>query len=152
MTREILFKAKRKDNGEWVEGDLLHTRHADVVLISDFEDQLFRCDGNTLCQYTGLTDKNGKKIWENDILKFNDEIWDSCYTSCGTEYDSWEVENYGLVGYCDYSARYDFTKYKYNENQVEADLHENHDIEFSEFVKEHEVIGNIFDNPEVVQG
>lgn len=58
--REILFKAKRLDNGEWVEGDLLHTRHADVVLISDFKDQLFRCDGNTLRQYTGLTDKNAE--------------------------------------------------------------------------------------------
>lgn len=65
--REILFKAKREDNGKWVEGDSLHTRYDNTVLISDFEDQLFRCDGNTLCQYTGLTDKNGRKILENDI-------------------------------------------------------------------------------------
>ena len=157
MNREILFKAKRKDNGEWVEGGYFSEPYTDkkyIVRWNSFGigfNEFIEVNPDTICQYTGLTDKNGKEIWENDILKFNDEIWDSCYTSCGTEYDSWEVENYGLVGYCDYSARYDFTKYKYNENQVEADLHENHDIEFSEFVKEHEVIGNIFDNPELLE-
>ena len=167
--REILFKAKttKKDNPKhefnekWVEGNLILC--GEKAYIHPISNKI-RTTGeigriivlhevihNTLCQYTGLTDKNGKRIWENDILKFNDEVWYSCYTSCGTEYDSWEAENYGVVGYCDYSARYDFTKYKYNENQVEADLHENHDIEFSEFVKEHEVIGNIFDNPELLE-
>lgn len=62
MSREILFKAKRKDWEElpkdqwWVEGDLLHMRYDDIVLINNFEDQLFRCDGNMVCQFTGLHD------------------------------------------------------------------------------------------------
>lgn len=68
MNREILFKAKRKDNGKWVVGDLLHTGDVDAVLISDCYSQLYRCDSNTICQYTGLTDKNGQKIWKNDIV------------------------------------------------------------------------------------
>lgn len=158
MDREILFKAKRKDNSEWVKGyyqkrfDLDGSEQHLIFWSKSYT--VWECaeiDLDTLCQYTGLTDKNGQKIWENDIVKFDDEIWSSSYTSCGMEYDSYETENYGVVGYCDYYARYDFVKYKYNENQVEADLHENHDIEFSEFVKEHEVIGNIFDNPELLE-
>ena len=157
MNREILFKAKRKDNGEWVEGCLVIDQSRLNIFkyrIQPIESGVLYAppiNPDTICQYTGLTDKYGRKIWENDILKFDDEIWSSCYTSCGMEYDSYETENYGVVGYCDYSARYDFVKYKYNENQVEADLHENHDIEFAEFVKEHEVIGNIFDNVDLLE-
>ena len=156
--REILFRAKRIDDGKWVEGyyqkryDLLGNEehlifHADSYKVWEYAE----VDPETICQYTGLTDKNGNEIWENDFLKFEDEIWMSSHTSCGTEYDSVKIENYGLIGYDKNSARYDFVKYKFNENSVEADLHENHDIEFSEFVKENEKIGNIFDNPELLQ-
>lgn len=68
MNREILFKTKRKDWEElpkdqwWVEGDLLHMRYGDIVLINNFEDQLFRCDGNMVCQFTGLHDNTKWEI------------------------------------------------------------------------------------------
>lgn len=132
--REILFKAKRIDNREWVEGYPVKYPSGKVEIFKECgepPDILLQCevDPETLCQCTGLKDKNGKRIWENDIVKYTDEITNKLCID--------------LI--------------KYDENQASfIRMHESvmgsQYLSINKFVsKMAEVIGNIFDNPELLE-
>lgn len=143
MNREILFKAKRIDNGEWVEGyyiyhikrtlcpfgDKLSPEDVQHVITCDgFSDWnmprdtvYYDIDPNTLCQYTGLNDKNGMKIWENDILK------------CGVN---------SVVAWNEKYASWCLRKKRWLYDQFFGDSVEPEDVE---------VVGNTFDNPELLE-
>lgn len=144
--REILFKAKPKDwrdiseKSWWVEGYYAMMGKENLVrhyivqncaltgLFGDPEENMYfndvEIDPETLCQYTGLKDKNGNRIWENDIIKH--EISDTIGTV------KWYQEDY--VGWCVDDTIIDEQQFT------------------DEMWNECEVIGNIFDNPELLKG
>ena len=147
--REILFKAKRLDNGEWVEGYYVYCRKRHYILpvlnkaigFDEREDEWIEIDPDTICQYTGLTDKNGKKIWENDILRG----YQYPYRFDGNDNYFAEVtwfEN------CPAFGIYTFKNPKSNVcgiSEGNTEFMENWNSE------DWEVIGNIFDNPELLE-
>ena len=139
MNDRYLFRAKRIDNGEWVIGSLVLSDDADeeykAIIIPSVNSTMFtresynedlgfenwyKVDPSTICQCTGLKDKNGKLIWENDILSsgnlvvtWREELSSYCLTKKGWMYQHFFGE---AVDACDC-----------------------------------EVIGNIFDNPELLE-
>ena len=74
MNDRYLFKAKRINDGEWIVGDLINSTDGRIAIskISD-EWEVYECEKDTLCQCTGLKDRSGTLIWENDIVEISTE-------------------------------------------------------------------------------
>lgn len=140
--REILFRGKRIDNDEWVEGGVVQGvvhelwRNSDRAYITVFPEFLSRLkleevDPNTVGQYTGLCDKNGKKIFEGDILAHWNEDQNRYVAKCVAEYGEFNCTCCdGIYGW----------------------YFDGGDIRFvSDDNNYYEVIGNIHDNPELLE-
>ena len=117
--REILFRGKRIDNGAWIEGDLL--QNIDAIKIRELEKEKreivksYEVYPETVGEYTGLTDKHGRNIFEGDIIDFDEREWGSKYVET-VKFD------------------YDYLSLRQSD--------------FNEWC---EIIGNIHDNPELLE-
>lgn len=138
MEDRYLFKAKRIDNREWVQGYLYGIWEKRYILwgmTNDIPDMI-EVAPSTICQCTGLKDKNGKLIWENDIVKdfFSDACTPIRYGSYQNCFDSTKAEHIGF--YVDWSG-------KYTKNYRK-------DLGYWIHMVDIEIIGNVFDNPELL--
>lgn len=137
--REILFRGKHKSCGKWCEGNL-HIDKQSVAIITPDNTPLGcygQVDPDTVGQYTGLTDKTGKKIFEGDIIKYVDDGYVATgvarfglYASAGAAFAGHEGFYLDWAG-CDWLRK---------------------DIGFWATMRPIEVIGNIHDNPELLEG
>lgn len=98
--REILFRGKRKDNGEWVFGDLEHNGKNVPKWVNGNE-----IVPESVGQFTGLTDKNGKKIFEGDIIAKGFERYEVKWNA---EQMRWGIysDNYEVAGFTKFSEPY----------------------------------------------
>ena len=150
MESRYLVRGKRTDNGEWVEGfyfcmthpDGRHTHHfiiplgADLSLGTPVEKIQVEVDPETICQCTGLRDKNGKLIFENDIVKeFNGRGDEWCLAKIVFGEHSLNL------GWCEEGIK-SLNKYDNRLFNVGFDAND---------ANKCVVVGNIFDNPELLE-
>ena len=134
--REILFRGKRVDNGEWVEGFYVVIAGENHYIFTGRIDltqgsigcEYFKVDSKTVCRYTGLTDKNGVKIFEGDIVTYNKEY-------------GGKTREKGTVYWCDGAFGVENVQ-----DEEDCGL-------LGALVKyQLEIIGNIHDNPGLLEG
>lgn len=152
MNREILFRGKHihaMDINEHLNGTWVHGYLSDKNYINDKRlDGEFLVDKNTICQYKGLTDKNGKKIWENDILMCHGNQDDLVKAVFG-EFNVIEVEIEEVI---DSVIGWHYEVIPTDElSKCEPFCYSMPLTDTYIKLNEMEVVGNIFDNPELLE-
>ena len=141
--REVIFRGKRADNGEWIEGDLLQIKYYNKPIIEckimpqTPVSSAYPVLSETIGQYTGLTDRNGKKIFEGDIVRLTDEHNEIEWTAVvvfgnpNGEYNwGWQLKAIG-----EFDGNKDILLW----------------VDMEESGAYCEIIGNIHDNPELLR-
>lgn len=126
--REILFRGKRLDNGKWIKGCLVKYAYDSTPYIGylgAFGDGIYKVDPSTIGQYTGLT-ANGKKIFEGDIVRHYNRFDDDM------------AHETGLIFY-------DSKQCRFKRTSIHGEVYLGKHCRY-------EVIGNIHDNPELLEG
>lgn len=152
--REILFRGKRVDNGEWIYGDLLTP--TDIMCVWEISENTgmgdrYEIDPETVGQYTGLTDKNGTKIFEGDILG-RDEF----YSEYDKKYYGILIVKYGRIGHIEpcltgfYCLNFWATSIFNYEKPEKGDYGEFFELD-SINLQEIQVIGNVYDNKDLLK-
>lgn len=144
--REIKFRAKRLEDNKFVTGSLMkyfdiypHDDSKIVYYIMNLGGGHAKVDPETIGQYTGLKDKNGKEIFEGDIVKLENGFWGGLYN-----YVEIQEDEYCAVYYDEKYARYDLQT---KDNDTEFKRVVWHQLVNGEI----EIIGSIYDNPELVE-
>lgn len=148
--REILFRGKRIDNGEWVEGNGVDLNYSDAyILVKNYDDTTGACEVDdievvpeTVSQFTGLYDMHGTKVFEGDIIKYKEKPQKRYYKILLDE-----KPRIGVVKYGAFSCGCCYTVYGW-EAEGNCDIESLYDTPDND--GDWEVIGNIHDNSELL--
>lgn len=153
--REILFSGKIKESKSkheelnWAFGNFIRELETGKCFISDlshFErdtklsDVILEVDPGTVCQYTGLTDKNGRKIFEGDIITYQHDNDDCPFPNKDTK------RRVGRVYFQEFRSCFAVAEGRNGSDMINQDL-----FKYVQNGNRVQVIGNIFDNPELVK-
>ena len=139
--REILFRGKRKDNGEWITDSETYIRDGDGIWLSDENLNVVTVIPETVGQYTGLTDKNGVRIFEGDILDVSSDV---AYGGVAVHRLGYFVVEFHNG--CFMKSALDDPQLSFFDNAKRKGLYHFISTDI------HKIVGNIHDNPTILKG